>query len=176
MISDFFLIVADPSIKTIFIISVSVALFGCILLIISRLILCNPGSKYRTYILPILSSAIVGVAAGYIGGMSRVGVAGEIVAAAIALIGGVALYFFGAERQKQIVAIITIVFVVGLSIGFLAGASDRIPMDSLKAIEQSCLKLYMDPQTTDARLELLSDGHKKLCTDAINRLVDIIYE
>ncbi len=133
--------------------------------------------KWRKYALPILSVSVVGSVAGYIGGLSRIGVAGEIVAASLSLIGGLSVYLLGARRRIQpVVPTATIVFSLTLLGGFASGAAAREPGESIRALEEACLTMFTDPRTTQERLDLLGADYRNMCSAAMDNLIQRAFD
>ena len=54
------------------------------------------------YLILVFTIALLGGVAGYAGGLSRVGVVGDIIPAALSLVGGVSIYIFGISKEKNI--------------------------------------------------------------------------
>jgi len=70
----------------------------------------------------VLAIAALGATAGLIGGLSRLGVAGQIVPAALSLVGGVTLYVFFVERERGVIAsVVTLAFASALFFRILEG-------------------------------------------------------
>jgi hypothetical protein len=59
------------------------------------------------------------------------GVVGDVIPAALALVGGVAAYLFGVDRSKGLVAsFCAAAFALSLGIGYAAGAGNRCVTDN----------------------------------------------
>jgi len=89
----------------------------------------------------------LGAAVGIIGGLSRVGVAGEVIAASLGLLGAVAVWLFAADRSKgTIVSACTLVFAFSLFVGYMESASRRSAAESYVFWRKECLDKYSDPK------------------------------
>lgn len=85
----------------------------------------DEGTKKRLIVL-VLAIAVLGAVAGVAGGKSRVGVVGDIVPAALALVGTVSVYLFGADQSKGVVAsICAAAFALALGLGYANGSVSR---------------------------------------------------
>jgi len=117
------------------------------------------------YFLMIIAISLVGSTAGFSGGMSRVGVVGEIVPAALSLIGGLSLYLFGVKEVKTLFLPISVsVFAVTLVVGFSAGANNREKRQTFELIQKHCLELFMAHDLMDAtKLQIAVKTHGKVC-------------
>ena len=93
----------------------------------------------------ILGAAFLGAAAGYAGGLSRVGVVGDIIPAALALAGGVSAYLFGVDRSQGVIAsVVAAAFGVSLVVSFSAGAERRSHFDLFDHVRTSCYSSLSD--------------------------------
>lgn len=91
--------------------------------------------------------ALIGSAVGVVGGMSRVGVVGNVVPAVLGLFGMVALYLFGIERSKGVTASIG---AAALSISLVASYDITAELreresDGPREIRTICSKAYTNP-------------------------------
>ena len=97
--------------------------------------------------------ALVGASAGIAGGMSRTGVVGDIVPAFLGLLGAVAVYLFGVDRSKGVIAsfgavalAISLVSGYGLSAQYRATSiSDYREIRTICATAYSNADLVRDP-------------------------------
>lgn len=78
----------------------------------------------------VFTLALTGVVAGYSGGISRVGVVGNLVPAILGLLGGVVIYLFGVDQSKGLIgSIATAALVTGFFLGYSYGAEKRSALD-----------------------------------------------
>lgn len=78
----------------------------------------------------ILGVSIIGAVADVTGGMSREGVVGDIVPAALGLLGGVAVYLFGGKRgEGRIASVSAAAFALSLGFGYASAATQRVNSD-----------------------------------------------
>ncbi|KNG92864.1 hypothetical protein [Pseudaestuariivita atlantica] len=85
--------------------------------------------------------SVIGTVAGVTGGTSRDGVVGDIVPAALALIGTVSIYVFGAQPAKDrepLVAFGAAAFALSLGLGYAVGAANRGQSDAYLRILARC--------------------------------------
>lgn len=88
----------------------------------------------------MLALGVLGGAAGLAGGLSRVGVVGDIYPAAFVFMGSASAYLFGTDRTKGLlVAISAVVFSIALFIGYEEGATRRNFADEQRALRTVCL-------------------------------------
>tara|TARA_R110002126_G_scaffold79509_1_gene197209 strand:+ start:16291 stop:16911 length:621 start_codon:yes stop_codon:yes gene_type:complete len=93
----------------------------------------------------MLALAVIGTTAGLSGGMSRIGVVGDIYPAALTFVGAGAAYLFGIDRTRgTIVSVCAIVFTIGLFFGYSAGADRRNVGDETRALRKVCLDALTD--------------------------------
>ena len=117
------------------------------------------------HFLMIVSISTLGAIAGFSGGMSRVGVVGEIVPAALSLIGGLSLYMFGVQRVTNILLPISIsIFAVTLLLGFSFGANNREKRQTFELLQERCLNLFMNHELMEkSKLTIAMETHGKTC-------------
>ena len=94
------------------------------------------GLMTRTVRLAWLSGvpfAIVGIAAGYMTGLSRESAVGALIPAALTIIGGLGIYLYGKSKRAAILATFTILnFTILLLIGILFGAGQRSESERIR--------------------------------------------
>lgn len=122
----------------------SVAIVGTIALFLS-----TEGERTSILVL-IFGLATLGAVAGIAGGSSRVGVVGDVIPAALALVGGVAAYLFGVDRSKGLVAsFCAAAFALSLGTGYAAGAGNRSVTDNKAENLAFCRALYQEGNVWD---------------------------
>lgn len=95
----------------------------------------------------IIGVAILGGVSGYAGGLSRTGVVGDIIPAALSLLGGLVVYLFGVDQSKgPRIAILVISFTVALFVNYTAAAKLREPGEQLQKRLEICTRLFSDVQ------------------------------
>jgi len=95
----------------------------------------------------VVAMAILGSISGFAGGLSRVGVVGDIIPAALALTGGVSAYLFGVDRSKGVIAsLCAAAFALSLGFGYSSGASIRGGSERQTAIVQECKTAMLQPE------------------------------
>ncbi|SIQ43935.1 hypothetical protein SAMN05880590_104113 [Rhizobium sp. RU35A] len=93
----------------------------------------------------IVGLAVLGAVSGVAGGSSRVGVVGDVIPAALGLVGGVSAYLFGVDRSKGLVAsVCAAAFALSLGLGYAAGAGSRTETEDKQARLDFCEKLLAD--------------------------------
>lgn len=89
--------------------------------------------------------AMLGATAGIVGGLSRVGIAGQVIPAALTFVGGVSLYLFSERREQTgIVGIGVTCLVATLFFGYITGAQLRDGPDRLAFWRTTCVAIYSD--------------------------------
>ena len=108
----------------------------------------QPFGLWTTYLFGVVAISTIGAIAGYTGGLSRVGAVGDIVPAALGLLGGVSLYLFGAkENPSAWVPISAAAFSLALVGGFSIGSENRIPAERKEFWRDACVSLFMSSDT-----------------------------
>ncbi len=103
--------------------------------------------RSRKTMLLVLSTAILGAVAGISGGMSRVGVVGDVIPAVLVLVGGVSVYLFGIDRSKGIIASLTTTALsLSLVISYALGSNHRGHIEIFADLKQTCFKAMTDPK------------------------------
>lgn len=154
----------------VFLISFSVSLIFVILVVILYFYDKHGFSQVSSYLLScivlIISISVVGAVAGYAGGLSRTGVVGDVIPAALGLLGGLSVYLFGIQKTPTVVTpIVVVVFAVSLVAGFSAGAKNREQGETFDRVQAACFGLFMSPHTMEkSRLELAQKNHSAVCS------------
>lgn len=120
----------------------------------------------RHFLILMLSVSILGGVAGYAGGLSRVGVVGEIIPAALSLVGGVVVYVFGVNQSKgATVAVLVTAFALSLFVNYGVSAKLRQPGEKLQQRLEICTKLFADSQLYQNKdvLKLADDRFWNMC-------------
>lgn len=100
----------------------------------------------KSLLVLIFGLATLGAVAGIAGGSSRVGVVGDVIPAALALVGGVAAYLFGVDRTKGLVAsFCAAAFALSLGIGYATGSGNRSVTENKAENLAFCRALYQQP-------------------------------
>lgn len=108
--------------------------------------LAKPEERKSLYVL-IFGLAALGAVAGVAGGTSRVGVVGDVIPAALALVGGVAAYLFGVDRSQGLVAsFCAAAFALALGVGYATGAGNRAVTDNKGENLEFCRALFAQPE------------------------------
>lgn len=104
------------------------------------------GETLRTIVVLALGLAVLGAVSGVAGGMSRESAVGDIIPAALALVGGVAIYVFGADTSKGLISSCSAVaFAISLGVGYAGGAEMRSEGDFARTTHDFCLAELSDP-------------------------------
>ena len=103
--------------------------------------------------------AVLGVCAGFSGGMSRTSVVGEIVPAVFSFAGVASVYLFGVKRIASVfVAVSVMVFATGMFVGFSGGSNLRGLYDEWTNLRDICVQVYTEPS-------IISDPNTLLIID-----------
>lgn len=121
------------------------------LVFIATFLLFKGATKQETWhlrgqaLMLIMGAAFLGSASGYAGGLSRVGVVGDIIPAALALAGGVSAYLFGVDRSQGVIAsVVATAFGLSLVVSFSAGAERRSHFDLFGHLRSTCYSSMSD--------------------------------
>jgi uncharacterized membrane protein (UPF0136 family) len=102
-------------------------------------------TKLREIATLLTALALVGACAGLAGGMSRTAAVGSIIPGFLGLLGGVAVYLFGADQSKGLIASYgAATLSIALLIGFMAGSRYRLAPEDHREIRTICAKAFTD--------------------------------
>lgn len=95
----------------------------------------------------VLGVTVIGAVAGFAGGTSRVGVVGDVIPAALTLLGGgLAVYLFGVELSKGVIAsVCAAAFALALGLGYAMGAGQRGPSERYDSWLEACRTAFTSP-------------------------------
>lgn len=128
------------------------------------------GSRILTFLF-IFGLAGLGATVGLLGGLSRVGVTGEIVAASLGLLGGVATYLFAVKPDRgAVVSICTLVFSMSLLVSYVQAANMRTQPERLSYWRDYCLTQFLIPETygSEDLLQTLQATVGPICANVIS--------
>ena len=117
-----------------------------------------------------LCLSLLGVISGFSGGLSREAAVGDIIPAALALLGGVAVYLFGVDSTRgAVVSLATITFAVGIYYGYGLGADRRSGVESLQRFRAHCFSVFSDADLVadPGALKFQQDAIGDMCAAAI---------
>lgn len=98
---------------------------------------------YRHALLTFLALSMLGASAGMIGGLSRIGVAGQVVPAAFTLVGVVGLYLFAVKTgESGPVALAVVALTSSMFIGYIDGSLLRSGPDRIAYWRNTCVSIY----------------------------------
>ena len=127
-------------------IAISVGLSVFLVALVAYLFFPKRGEWKSLFVL-IFGLATLGAIAGIAGGTSRVGVVGDVIPAALALVGGVAAYLFGIDRsQGLVVSFCAAAFALALGFGYTTGAGNREVADNKAGNLEFCRSLFLQPK------------------------------
>lgn len=92
----------------------------------------------------VLGVAVIGAVAGFAGGTSRVGVVGDVIPAALVLLGGgLALHLFGVDLSKGVIAsVCASAFALALGLGYAMGSGQRGPTERYNTWTETCRETF----------------------------------
>lgn len=103
---------------------------------------------FSTTSLVLIGLAILGTAIGITGGLSRVGVVGELMAGVLGVLGAVVVWIFTEKQEKGVaVSLCAIAFTVSLFTGYIEAASRRAYPESYDFWRNKCVAIYTDKDT-----------------------------
>ncbi|MCA0870236.1 hypothetical protein LCL97_05345 [Seohaeicola saemankumensis] len=149
---------------------VVVCTFVSIMIVGFVAVLAVPDKDRKTLLPLMFGLAILGTIAGLAGGTSRVGVVGDIVPAALALIGSVSVYVFGVQpKNGMIVSFSAAAFALSLGLGYAAGAGKRGPIDAYDRRVAFCETLLSDAKilTSDIAMYRVAVLHGETCSNVL---------
>lgn len=105
-------------------------------------------SDWKTNSTLLTTLALVGASAGIAGGMSRTGVVGDIVPAFLGLLGAVAVYLFGVDRSKGVIASFgAVALSISLVSGYLFSTEYRVThISDYREIRAICATAYSNAE------------------------------
>ena len=119
------------------------ALCGFIIPFFTSLVLHR--NQYKTLACLVFALALVGACAGVAGGMSRSAAVGDIIPAFLGFLGVVAVYLFGIDQSRGVIASYGAVAIsVALMIGYTAGSIKRATPEDHRKIRSICAEAYID--------------------------------
>ena len=121
----------------------------------------------------LFALALVGIVSGYSGGLSREAAVGDIIPAALTLLGGVAIYLFGVDQSRgTIVSIGAIAFAAALFFGFSLGSEKRNSRDAFELLQTHCLSIFREADllADGAALALDPDSMGRVCSGVVARI------
>ncbi len=132
--------------------------------------LAVPDEDRKTLLPLMFGLAILGTIAGLAGGTSRVGVVGDIVPAALTLIGSVSVYVFGVKPERGlVVSFSAAAFALSLGLGYAAGAGKRGPIDAYDRRVAFCESLLSDANilSSDIAMYRIAVLHGETCSNVL---------
>ncbi|WP_102959551.1 hypothetical protein [Mangrovicella endophytica] len=105
----------------------------------------TPAEQRWPALLVFVGLAALATTAGMTGGLSRVGVVGNIISATLGLMGGLAAYLFASDRSKgSIVSICAAVFSLALFASYFDAAGRRAKPERYAYWRGECMRIYTD--------------------------------
>lgn len=128
-------------------------------------------NDWQTTVTLLGALALVGASAGIAGGMSRTGVVGDIVPAFLGLLGVIAVYLFGVDRSRGVVASLgAVALSLSLVTGYALASQYRNSHSSdYREIRTICADAYTNPaliSDPDA-LRAFEEKFKGYCPDVL---------
>ncbi|TIT00659.1 MAG: hypothetical protein E5W98_07555 [Mesorhizobium sp.] len=127
--------------------------------------------QYTQVILVFLGLSAIGATAGITGGLSRDGAVGDIMSAALGLLGGVVVWLFAADQAKgTVVSACAFVFSLSLFVGYFEAAARRANPESYLFWRAACVEKYTNKDLiNDTKAYLIMDTSiGKLCGQIFN--------
>lgn len=127
--------------------------------------------QYAAVMLVFLGLSAIGATAGITGGLSRDGAVGDIMSAALGLLGGVVVWLFAADQSKgAIVSACAFVFSLSLFVGYFEAAARRASPESYLFWRAACVEKYTSKELlNDAKAYLIMDTSiGQLCGQIFN--------
>ncbi len=119
----------------------------------------------------LLALALVGACAGIAGGLSRAPVVGDIIPAFLGLLGAVAVYLFGVDTSRGVMASFgAAALAVSLLMGYSAGAERRNTSEDHRNIRMHCVRAYTNAELlrNEVAFQRFSSQMGNLCNKAMH--------
>lgn len=119
----------------------------------------------------LFALALVGACAGVAGGMSRSAAVGDIIPAFLGLLGAVAVYLFGVDQSRGVIASYgAVALSIALMFGYTNGAASRLIPEDHRDIRGICAKAYTDSELLgdDKAFERFQNRMGNLCIRSMN--------
>lgn len=102
-----------------------------------------PRRRIQVVAVLVFSMAVIGSVAGLAGGMSRVGVVGDIIPAALTFVGAASVYLFGIKVSRGLFASFAAAScALSLGLGYAAGAGKRTQADGFQSTLDFCQQIF----------------------------------
>lgn len=130
--------------------------------------------KPRVYVqvgVLLFGVAILGATAGFAGGMSRDGAVGAIIPGALTLVGGAALYLFGADRSKGTAVSLTAgCFALALFLAYSSSSQLRNVGDEFRDLREKCAAAYTNDKLlgSEATFSRFEAAMKADCANSLS--------
>ncbi len=93
----------------------------------------------------LFALALVGACAGISGGMSRSAAVGDVIPAFLGVLGGVAVYLFGVDQSRGVIASFgAATLSISLLVGYASGSAFRSTPEDHRNIREHCARAYTD--------------------------------
>lgn len=110
----------------------------------------NDKTKYKNLYLTMLCVSLLGGLTGFSGGISRLGVVGDLIPAALTFLAGTVAYIFGIKENKNAaIPILVISFSCALFLNYSLGSKIRSNYEGKKEINERRLELCSKVFTSD---------------------------
>jgi len=156
----------QASVMSIFVAS---AVLGVVLPVLLAFIVQS--TRQLEVIVILVSLSIVGSVAGVAGGLSQEPSVGTIIPAFLGLLGGVAVYLFGADQSRGLITSFgAAALALSLIIGFIKGAEKRNYVVETVRARDVCVEAFLnaDLMANDSAFERFNDAiGKKTCIPKI---------
>jgi hypothetical protein len=153
------------------------------------IVICTTGAIWLTtalfikkgerlqFLLVLLGIAAIGATAGILGGLSRDGAVGEIMAAALGLLGGLVVWLFAADRSNgSVVSLCALAFAISLFSGYIEGSSRRAEPERYLYWRVQCADSFSDPEKVGDPLtfQVMSDSFGTICANIFKYEKDVL--
>lgn len=139
---------------------------GVSLVIVAAFWLFVPKEQRWGCAIVILGIVALGATVGLHGGLSRVGVVGQIMAAVLGLLGGLVLWFFAVNRADgPIASIVVLALSASVFLAYREGYRFRVAIDTYEFWRDACTEAYLhgDLTTSAVRLQLADGMFGEMC-------------
>lgn len=127
--------------------------------------------EWKTVTPLLFALALVGSCAGLAGGMSRAAAVGDIIPAFLGLLGAVAVYLFGVDQSRGVIASFgAATLSISLFVGYTIGSEYRNLPEDHRDIRAHCTRAYTSAELLkdEAAFERFKSQMGRLCNAAMH--------
>lgn len=106
--------------------------------------------RLATGLFCLVTLTCIGAISGYLSGLSRVSVVGQVIPAVLSLVGGFAIYLFGVKKVDSLFLPGSILaFALALAVALSEGANKRVVATNFGLMQEKCFDFFMNPSVLE---------------------------